>query len=145
MPRIRQSVAAGMPKRHAHSRVERDKNLAPNGPRAAREIGDANEIELWDCASCVGLPSTFTDDAERRRHRQGRRCFCEGQRRANSPITAAFMCVICYASFPRPLATVRSSSRRTRRIKQRPTSLVRGAQHFLLPVIKLGSGQRIRR
>ena len=49
----------------ARSRVERDKNLAPNGLRAAREIGDANEIELWDCASRVGLPSTFTDDTER--------------------------------------------------------------------------------
>ena len=51
--------------RHAHSRVERDKNLAPNGPRAAREIGDGNEIELWDCASRIGLPRTFTDDTER--------------------------------------------------------------------------------
>jgi hypothetical protein len=55
----------GVRARRARSRVERDKNLAPNGPRAAREIGDANEIELWDCTCRMGLPRTFTDDTER--------------------------------------------------------------------------------
>jgi hypothetical protein len=61
------TLRGGVRARHAHSRVERDKNLTPNGPRAAREIGDANEIELWDCASRIGLPRTFTG------HREGRR------------------------------------------------------------------------
>jgi hypothetical protein len=59
------TLRGGVRARNAHSRVEREKTLAPNGPRAAREIGDGNEIELWDCASRIGLPRTFTDDTER--------------------------------------------------------------------------------